>query len=129
MMERADVARWLGDYVAAWKSYDPEAIGGLFAEDCVYRYRPQGDELRGRDAIVRSWREDEPDEQGTYDAAYEPYVVEGELAVAVGSSTYTNSDGSIRAIYDNCFLLRFDADGLCAEFTEFFMERKDAAGS
>ena len=25
-MERADVARWLGDYVEAWKSYDPEAI-------------------------------------------------------------------------------------------------------
>ena len=123
-MERADVARWLGNYVAAWKSYEPDAIEALFTEDCVYRYRPEGDELRGREAIVRSWLEDDPDEPGTYEAAYEPFAVEGDLAVAVGSSTYTDADGSIRKIYDNCFLLRFGADGRCAEFTEFFMERK-----
>jgi ketosteroid isomerase-like protein len=123
-MERADVARWLGDYVAAWKSYERDEIAALFTEDCVYRYRPEGDELRGREEILRSWLEDEPDDPGTYDASYEPYVVEGERAVAVGSSTYTNSDGSIRKIFDNCFLLRFAPDGRCAEFTEFFMERK-----
>jgi hypothetical protein len=123
-MERADVARWLGDYVAAWKSYERTAIEALFTEDAVYRYRPEGDELRGHDAIVRSWLEDEADEQGTYDAAYEPYAVDGDRAVAVGSSTYLKADGSIRTIYDNCFLLRFAPDGRCSEFTEFFMERK-----
>lgn len=127
-MNRADVTSWLDAYVAAWKSYDPEEIGALFSEDCVYRYRPAGDEIRGRDAIVRSWIEDEPDEPGTYEATYEPYVVEGERAVAVGSSTYIDAAGSVRKIYDNCFLLRFGADGRCAEFTEFFMERKDETG-
>ena len=69
-----------------------------------------------------SWFE-EPDAPDSWDAAYEPAAVDGELAVAVGSSTYTNPDGSIRTIYDNCFLMRFDADGRCSEFTEFFMER------
>ena len=123
-MERADVARWLEDYVAAWKSYDRDAIEALFSEDCIYRYRPEGDEIRGRQAIVRSWMEDDPDEPGTYEAGYEPYAVEGGRAVAVGSSTYTDAEGSIRKLYDNCFLLRFDADGRCSEFTEFFMERK-----
>jgi nuclear transport factor 2 (NTF2) superfamily protein len=123
-MERADVARWLGDYVAAWKSYEREEIAALFTEDCVYRYRPEGEEIHGREAILSSWLEDEPDDRGTYDAAYEPYAVEGERAVAVGSSTYTNADGSIRKIFDNCFLLRFGPEGRCAEFTEFFMERK-----
>jgi ketosteroid isomerase-like protein len=123
-MDRADVARWLGDYVAAWKSSDRGAIEALFTEDCVYRYRPEGDEIHGRDAVVSSWLEDDPDEPGTFDAAYEPYAVEGERAVAVGSSTYSHKDGSIRKIFDNCFLLRFDPDGRCAEFTEFFMERK-----
>jgi hypothetical protein len=46
-------------------------------------------------------------------------------AVATGTSTYLNADGSQRAVYDNCFLLRFDAEGRCVEFTERFMQRPD----
>ena len=121
-MERADVARWLGEYVEAWKSYDPDAIRALLAEDCEYSYRPHGDTIKGREAIVKSWIEDDPDATGTYDATYEAYAVEGDRAVAVGSTTYTK-DGATR-VFDNAFLLRFDASGRCAEFTEFFMERR-----
>ncbi len=121
-MTKADVARWLGQYVDAWKTYDAEAIGALLAEDCEYSYRPHGDTISGRETIVKSWIEDDPDPPGSYEAAYEPYAVEGDRAVAVGSTTYTK-DGAIR-IFDNAFLLRFDGDGRCAEFTEFFMERR-----
>ena len=32
-MTRDDVQRWLDRYVEAWRSYDPDAIGDLFAED------------------------------------------------------------------------------------------------
>ena len=120
-MTRADVARWLGAYVEAWKTYDADAIRALLAEDCEYSYRPHGDTIRGREAIVKSWIEDDPDAPGSYDAAYEPYAVDGDRAVAVGSTTYRR-DGEVR-IFDNAFLLRFDGDGRCAEFTEFFMER------
>ena len=123
-MEREDVIRWLDQYVAAWKSYDPEAIGELFADDAVYRYRPEDEGIRGREAIVRSWHKDEAEERGDYDGAYEPYAVEGERAVAVGSSVYRDAEGTVHSIYDNCFLLRFGPDGRCAEFTEFFIERK-----
>ena len=35
-----DVDRWLDAYVAAWKSYDPEAIGDCSAEGVEYRYHP-----------------------------------------------------------------------------------------
>ena len=28
-------------------------------------------------------------------------------------------------VFDNCFVIRFDADGLCREFTEWFVERPD----
>jgi ketosteroid isomerase-like protein len=122
-MDRAGVGSWLLDYVAAWKSYDPEAIGRLFSEDCIYRYRPAGDEIRGREAIVRSWIEDDPDEPGTYDAEYAPIAVDGDTAVVTGTSTYTNPDGSIRKVFDNCFVIRFGSGGRCAEFTEWFMER------
>jgi ketosteroid isomerase-like protein len=121
-MERDALERWLGAYVAAWKSYDRDEIGALFSEDCVYRYHPFDEPVRGREEIVESWF-DEPDEPGSYDATYAPAAVEGDIAVATGTSTYTNADGSIRAVYDNCFVMRFDADGLCAEFTEWFIER------
>ena len=39
-MEPGDVARWLDDYVEAWRTYDPDAIVALFAEEIEYRYHP-----------------------------------------------------------------------------------------
>jgi uncharacterized protein (TIGR02246 family) len=124
--DRAGVARWLAAYTDAWKSYDVEAIGQLFADDCVYRYHPADEPLRGREAIVTSWIEDDPDAPGTFEAAYEPIAVDGDVAVAVGSSTYTETPGgAIRAIYDNCFVLRFDDEGRCREFTEWYVKRPE----
>ena len=97
MIDREAVDRWLEAYVQAWKDYDPEAIGGLFSEDCRYSYRPYGDTIEGREAIVRSWMDDDPDKPGTYDASYRAVAVDGDVAVAVGSSTYTEP----AAVYDN----------------------------
>ncbi len=123
------MTRWLAAYVEAWKSYDREAIGALFAERCEYRYHPFDEPLHGRDEIVTSWVEDDPDEPGTYDGVYEPVAVDGDVAVATGSSTYTNPDGSVRAVYDNCFVLRFDSDGRCSTFTEWFVQRPEGSGA
>jgi hypothetical protein len=125
-MEHADVQRWLDDYNAAWKSYDRDAIEALFAEDARYRYHPWDEWIVGRSAIAEDWRSDR-DEPDGWTAEYAPLAVDGDAVVATGSSTYANPDGSIRTIYDNCFLMRFDEAGRCSEFTEFFMERPKAA--
>jgi ketosteroid isomerase-like protein len=130
-MNTDDVDRWLEGYVAAWKSYDPEAIGALFSDDVEYRYHPYDEPVRGRDAVVAAWLGEGDsdaastrDPEGTYEASYRAVAVDGEVAVAVGSSTYfTEPGGEIRTIYDNCYLMRFDPDGRCREFTEWFMER------
>jgi ketosteroid isomerase-like protein len=130
-VERSDVDRWLEGYVAAWKSYDPEAIGALFSDDVEYRYHPYDEPVRGHDAAVAAWLGEGDsdaastrDPEGTYEASYRAVAVDGEVAVAVGSSTYfTEPGGAIRTIYDNCYLMRFDPDGRCREFTEWFMER------
>ncbi len=124
MTGREEAAAWLARYVDAWRSYDREAIGALFAAEARYRYHPFDEWIRGRDAIVESWF-DEPDEPGTYEASYEPVAIDGDVVVAAGTSTYRKADGSIRAIYDNCFLMRFDSSGLCTEFTEWFIERPE----
>ena len=133
-MDRAAVQDWLDRYVAAWRSYDRNAIGDLFATDATYRYHPsdEGDDVvRGREAIVSAWVEpdgsaSERDEPGTYDAKYEPYAVDGDRAVAVGWSRYFTDEtqSTLDRTYDNVFLMRFDEDGRCAEFTELFMARK-----
>lgn len=123
-MERADVAGWLQRYIAAWRSYDHAEMEALFAESARYRYHPWDEWIEGRNAILETWLED-PDEPTGWDAAYEPAAVDGDVAVATGSSTYNNPDGSIRKIFDNVFLMRFDAEGRCAEFTEYFMERPE----
>jgi ketosteroid isomerase-like protein len=130
-VERADVDRWLENYVAAWKSYDPEAIGELFAPDVEYRFHPYDDPVRGREAVVEAWLGEGDsdaastrDPEGTYEADYRAIAVDGYAAVAVGSSTYfTDPGGPIRTVYDNCYVMRFDPDGRCREFTEWFMER------
>ncbi len=132
-MDRAAVQSWLDRYTDAWKSYEPEAIGSLFSEDATYRYHPHdGDDeiVHGRDAIVRDWTEPDGnastrDAPGTYDARYEPYAIDGDRAVAVGWSAYyaDATQARVERTYDNVFLLRFDADGRCSEFTELFMKR------
>jgi ketosteroid isomerase-like protein len=115
-MDRSTFQDWLDRYVAAWKSYDPEAIGSLFAEDATYRYHPYDEPVRGREAIAADWRE-EPDEPGTWEAVYEVLMVEGDRAVATGETRY--DDGQT---FSNLFVLEFDGDGRCREFTEWFME-------
>ncbi len=64
---------------------------------------------------------------GPYEASYEPVAVAGDVAVATGTSTYVKEPGGpVDIVYDNCFVIRFDDDGRCREFTEWFMKRPDA---
>ena len=67
------------------------------------------------------------DPEGTYDASYAPVAIDGDTVVATGSSTYFEGPGGpVEKVYDNCFVIRFDGDGRCREFTEWFVERPDA---
>lgn len=123
-MDDARFQRWLDDYVAAWRSYDPEAIGALFSEDAEYRYHPwDADPVKGRAAIVASWLDDR-DDPDMWTATYRPWSVSGDGAVAVGVSRYLAEDGeSVVREYHNVFLCRFDSDARCHEFTEHYLRR------
>ena len=118
-MSGEDVQKWLDAYIDAWRTYDADAIGDLFTEGAVYAYDPVGDPLRGRDAIVADWLK-KPDAAGSWEASYRPLVIEGDRAVAVGRTTYTNGKS-----FENLYVLRFDADGRCAEFAEWYWRRPD----
>jgi uncharacterized protein (TIGR02246 family) len=118
------VAAWLDGYSRAWKTYDPEQIGELFSEDAVYFDNPFDEPVRGREAIVASWLE-ERDEAGTYEGSYRPVLVAGDVAVARGYSRYLNTNGTVAEEFDNLFLLRFDANGRCVEYREWYMRKPD----
>jgi ketosteroid isomerase-like protein len=122
---------WLDRYIAAWKSYDADDIEALFSDDVRYRYYPYAEWIAGRDAVVASWLADDTDsegstrdEPGTYEASYRPVAVDGDVVVATGTSTYTEGPGgAVAEIFDNCFVMRFDAEGRCREFTEYYTKR------
>jgi ketosteroid isomerase-like protein len=131
LVEKAEVDRWLRAYVEAWKSYDGKQIGDLFSEDVQYRYHPYDEPVLGRAELVRSWLGEashsgasDRDKPGTYDAAYRAVAVDGDVAVATGTSTYLSGPGGpVEEIFDNCFVMRFDSVGRCREFTEWYVRR------
>jgi hypothetical protein len=129
---------WLDRYVAAWKSYDRDDIAALFSQDVRYRYYSYAEWIVGRDAVVASWLGEQTfplhsqsstrDEPGTYDATYSPVAVDGDVVVATGTSTYSDVPGGpVTQVFDNCFVMRFDGDGRCREFTEYYTKRPDPA--
>jgi SnoaL-like domain len=129
-MNHASAQAWLDRYVSAWTSYDPDEIAALFSEDVDYRYHPYDEAVTGRSAVVASWLGDGPDDAstrdapGTYDATYSPVAVDGNVVIATGSSSYREQpDGPVVRVYDNCFVMHFDDEGRCREFTEYYLKR------
>ena len=44
--------------------------------------------------------------------------------MATGHSVYrTTPGGPVERVFDNCFVMRFDENGRCRDFTEWFMQR------
>jgi uncharacterized protein (TIGR02246 family) len=115
-MTHDEVQAWLDRYVDAWRTYDAEAIGELFSEDASYAYHPYDEPLRGRDAIVENWL-GERDEPGSWEAKYESVLIDGDRAIAKGETRYITG-----RTFSNLWELRFDDDGRCREYVEWFME-------
>jgi hypothetical protein len=120
-MTHDDVQDWLDRYVEAWRTYDPERIGDLFSADAEYRYQPWEEPLRGRQAIVDDWRANQ-DAPGSWQAAYEPLVVVGDLAVTIGTTRYFGRQNYVERLYHNLWVIRFDSEGRAREFIEWYMK-------
>ena len=120
-MDQPTFQAWLDRYIDAWRSSDPAAIGDLFSADATYFYGPYRTPVVGREAIARDWTAD-PDAPGSWEAEYRPLAIDRDVAVAIGESRY--ADGRT---FSNIFVCRFDADGRCTEFREWFMETGQAS--
>lgn len=127
------VQAWLDAYEHAWETYDRAEVADLFTEDAEYRWHPADDPEVGRDAIAEAWvnpggNASDRDAPGTYLGEYHPYAVDGNRAVAIGTSTYWSdaSRSKVERIYYNNWLLEFGEDGRCRSFTEYWMTPRKA---
>lgn len=123
------VQSWLDAYEHAWETYDADDVAALFSEDAEYRWHPYDEPEKGRDAIVEAWlnpggNASDRDKPGTYLGEYRPFAVDGNRAVAIGTSTYwtDRSRSKVARMYYNNWLLEFDDDGKCSSFTEYYMK-------
>jgi hypothetical protein len=126
-MDHASFKDWLDRYVDAWRLNDPLAIGDLFSPDVRYAYDPFEEAVVGRAALVTSWLTD-PDADGSWTADYEVLAIDGDVFVAHGRTQYLTDDRSgVDREFANVFVCRFDDEGRCREFTEWYMRRRPEA--
>lgn len=110
-------AEWVADYVAAWESNDPEAIGALFTDDAVYLTSPDSKPRIGREQIVAGWLED-LDEPGTWAFDWKILHEHEGFVVVQGRTVYP-----ARSDYLNLWIIRLEPDGRASEYTEWYMAR------
>jgi hypothetical protein len=123
MIDTATLQHWLDDYVEAWRSNDPRKIEALFSEHARYSWSPFDEEpAAGRAAIVEGWL-NEPDDPDSWECGYQPLAVDGDVAIASGWTRYRPEGSKPGREYANVFVMRFDRQGLCSEFTEWYMQR------
>jgi ketosteroid isomerase-like protein len=125
-LTRDQFADWLSRYIGSWRSGDAEAIGDLFSADASYSFRGGHTVVLGRAAIVKAWLDE--DEPGSWEAHYEPLAIDDQVHVAIGWTKYVDEAGMPRDEYSNIFVCRFDDDGRCAEFSEWWMRAPGPVG-
>jgi hypothetical protein len=115
MSERLD--SWMDAYIEAWASNDPDQIAALFTVDAVYDPQTADGELHGHQEIVDWWQEKDDDPE-SWDFEWLPLVETEEIAVVTGATRYVDPETS----YRNLFVIKFDEDGRCRDFTEWYIE-------
>ena len=115
MSDTETVRAWVGRYVSAWESNEPEEISALFTDDAEYYPEPFRQPWRGHREIVENWlaRMDEP---GDASFAGQPLSITDEVAVIQGKTVYADRT------YSNLWVIRLDASGRAREFTEWYMD-------
>lgn len=113
------VRRWVEAYLQAWRSRDRDQIEALFTADATYKPQPDSDPATGQAAIADAWLE-EPDDPGSWRSELAPMLVHDDTAIITGWTDYTDGERFL-----NLWIVRFGEDGRCAEFTEWWMPRRN----
>lgn len=110
---------WIGRYIRAWDTNDPEDIRSLFTPDAEYRDGPSTEPWIGHDAILAGWL-GQKDDPGTWSFEHELTAVDGAIAIIRGRTSYPSSTTKSRQ-YDNLMVIRLADDGRASSFTDWFV--------
>ena len=111
------VRGWIDRYLAAWRSNDRAKIEALFTADASYRPHPDAELAVGRAAIADAWLESADGRH--LDVRAGTHVVHDDIAIITGWTDYADGERFL-----NLWIVRFDDDGRCADFTEWWMTRR-----
>jgi hypothetical protein len=96
-----DFRAWLGAYVRACRSNDPEDVAKLFSENAEYYPGPFEEPHRGRASIIKHWADDPWTVGPRFEAWVEPLVLQkvagGALGVAEWRASYPEAHPRRRA--------------------------------
>jgi uncharacterized protein (TIGR02246 family) len=116
MTDAGTLTKWIEAYRKAWESNQPEDIAALFTADGRYFTAPYEAPWEGRKAIVEGWIS-AADQPGTTTFVWEPVVITDDVQVIRATTTYPSK------VYRNLWVLKLDAEGLCREYTEYWMQQ------
>ena len=112
---------WVEKYKTAWASNEPDDIRALFALDATYSGTPNDAKpARGHDEIV-AWWTGAKDAPGDYTFEYWVVADNDDVSVVQNVTDYSPSGGKT---YDNLWVIRWGADGLAEDFTEWAIARE-----
>ncbi len=118
----APLRRWIDAYREAWKTNDPEAIGGLFTADGVYRIEPWRVQ-RGREEIVAGWLE-HADAPGDTSFHWWHLARDGDLWIVEARTRYHD----LGRDYANLWLIELDDEGRARGFAEWWRQFPEPDG-
>jgi hypothetical protein len=109
----------MDDYVLAWSTNQADDIAALFTTDAVYDPQTPEGEWDGIDEIIRRWQERDQDEEN-WEFEWRPLVETDAVAIVTGRTRYVDPPVS----YRNLFVIMFDDQGRCHDFTEWWIEEE-----
>jgi hypothetical protein len=116
---RPAVQRWVTNYERAWRTAGTDQLAELFTDGISYLASPWGDAVKGLDTLARFWESERagPDEHFTMTS--DVVAVEGDRAVVRVAVEYLGPSDAPGEQWRDLWVLRFAADGRCAEFEEW----------
>jgi hypothetical protein len=119
-MTRDVVREWVQRYERAWRTPGTQTLAEIFTEDAAYRQSPYADPVVGLAEIGRMWEAERagPDEPFTMSAeilAVDATAGDGTMAVVRVQVDYLEPAQQFLDLW----VVRFAADGRCAEFEEW----------
>ena len=128
-MDEGEVGKWLADYGRAWEQGDAKAVMTLFSPGALYYETPFSAPIVGLDAIHDYWKAGAG--QSQRDVSFRCTVLSAvrDSALARWQATFTRVPSGVGVRLDGVLLARFDEQGRCAEFREWWHREETPPGA